>query len=434
MVVDNDFTSGLKMPEEVPLFRGRRQTMPLEQILREVRTTAALPLEQAQTLPPEVYTSDAFFAWEEQNILRRDWLCVAHTSQLAAPGDFIALDLAAEPLIVVHGKDGVIRTLSRVCPHRAMDILPPGGEQCGQTRFLSCPYHAWTFELDGTLKGAPEMQLATCFDRTETGLRSYRTEVWQGFVFVNLSGDAESLSKLCSDMGDDLAAWSPEDLEVVVEMSWDCPFNWKLLVENFMECYHHVGTHAKTLQPMMPARECWTEEERPAYLREHLPLKESVLAELHANIRVGQEFPLFAEVEPRRTTEWGLFVGYPSLLLFPGPNQFIWYRIDPLTTDHSRLLTCILVPKSYRRLPQFETCLANARQALIDFHSEDMTACAAVQRSLYSTGCQRGRLSHLEMPIWLFHRYLAARSEGHWPTQKNSAAPSQNGRIGAVPA
>src|SRR4051812_19623071 len=110
------------MPEERPLFRGRRQTMPVEEILRDIRETAALPLERSRTLPPETYTSDAFFAWEEENILRHDWLCVAHVSQVPAAGDFITLDLPGEPLVVVRGKDEVIRTLSRVCPHRAMDI------------------------------------------------------------------------------------------------------------------------------------------------------------------------------------------------------------------------------------------------------------------------------------------------------------------------
>ncbi len=235
-------------------------------------------------------------------------------------------------------------------------------------------------------------------------------------------------------MGEDLAAWKPDDLEVVVELSWDCQFNWKVLVENFMECYHHVGTHAKTLQPMMPAKETWTEEERPTYVREHLPLKQSLLDHLTERIAAGTDFPFFTGVEARRTSEWGLFVGYPSLLLFPGPNQFIWYRIDPLSPDRSRLLTTILVPKSYRELPQFERCRETARQALIEFHTEDMTTCSAVQRGLYASGCQRGRLSHLEMPIWLFHRYLAARSEGKWPTDDSPAAASQNGRIGPVPA
>src|SRR3954468_19073164 len=171
---------------DIPLYRARRQQKPLPEILREIRETAALPLERSSTLPPEAYTSDAFFAWETETLLRQDWLCLGHISQIAKPGAFITVDLLGEPLIVVHGKDQVIRTLSRVCPHRAMDIIPPGFEvpgsniadpvaervNAGQTRLFMCPYHAWTFKLDGKLKGAPEMHLAECFDRAETGLRA----------------------------------------------------------------------------------------------------------------------------------------------------------------------------------------------------------------------------------------------------------------------
>ena len=200
-----------------------------------------------------------------------------------------------------------------------------------------------------------------------------------------------------------------------------------------MECYHHVGTHSKTLQPLMPAKECWTEEERSAFVREHLPLKQSVLDELSSAAEEGNEFPLIPGLDQQKRSEWGLFVGYPSLMLFPGPNQFIWYRIDPLTPDRSRLLTTVLVPKSYLDLPQFERCRENAKAALAQFHREDMDTCTAVQRGFYASVHQRGRLSHLEMPVWLFHRYLAARSQGRWPAQDSAAAPSQKGRVGPVP-
>jgi len=430
-------------------FRSRRQQMPVEDIVEDIQQTAALPLPLARTIPAEAYTSDAFFEWELENVLRKDWVCVAHLSQLPNAGDFLNLDLLDEPVIVVHGKDGVVRTLSRVCPHRAMDIMPPGfeipghnpaearpGSPCaGHTRIFMCPYHAWTFELDGKLKGSPEMHEAQCFDRSETSLRTFRTEVWQGFVFVNFDGEAPPLSSLYNEtMAGDLASWNPAEMQVIYEEAWDCEFNWKVLVENFSECYHHIGTHAKTLQPIMPAKECWTEEERAGYIREHLPLRESAIDALKEAMAAGVEFPFIETLSERSRAEWGLFIGFPSFLLFSGPNQLVWYRIDPLTPDRSRLLTSVLVPKSFLALPQFEKCKETASTAMVEFHKEDMDTCAAVQRGLYASGYQRGRMSHLEMPIWLFHRYLAARSKGLWPTQEMPAAPSQNGRIGAIPA
>ncbi|MGC3992165.1 MAG: Rieske 2Fe-2S domain-containing protein [Chthoniobacteraceae bacterium] len=151
------------------LFRSRRQQRPLEDILEDIQQTAALPLPMSRTLPAEAYTNDAFYEWEMENILRKDWVCVAHLSQLPQAGDFLNLDLLDEPVIVVHGKDGVVRTLSRVCPHRAMDIMPPGfelpghstaeargGSPCaGHTRIFMCPYHAWTFEPRRQAEGLP---------------------------------------------------------------------------------------------------------------------------------------------------------------------------------------------------------------------------------------------------------------------------------------
>lgn len=434
---------------EFPIYRGRRQRLSVPDILREISAAAELPLEQATTLPAEAYTSDAYFEWEVDNLVRREWMCVAHISQLPGIGDFINLDMIGEPLIVIRGKDGVVRTLSRVCPHRGMDIMPPGygepgsgpadrrasGTACGHTRILMCPYHAWTFELDGELKGTPEMHKAEGFSREDHGLRAWRTETWHGFIFVNFDGNAQPLAEQFSEMSEAVAGWTGlEEMEVIIERAWDCEFNWKVLFENFSECYHHIGAHSKTLQPLMPAKECWTEQEKRNFIFEHLPLKQSVADELNEAIAAGTQFPLREGMDHQRLHEWQIVLAPPCFMLFAGPNQIAWYRLDPLTTDRCRLLTTILVPKGARDLPQFEACHATALQALIDFHSEDMDICAALQRGLYGSGFQRGRMCHLEMPIWLFHRFLAARARGTWPTVDRPPAPGQNGRVGPVPA
>src|SRR6266851_4051058 len=99
----------------LPIYRGRRQRRNVEEILREIRAAAELPLSQATTLPAEAYTSDAFFDWEVENLLRKDWLCVAHLSQIPRAGDFVNVEMIGEPLMVIHGKDGAVRTLSRIC-------------------------------------------------------------------------------------------------------------------------------------------------------------------------------------------------------------------------------------------------------------------------------------------------------------------------------
>lgn len=417
-------------------------TPDLTDLLAEIEAAAERPLDEAMTLPAGAYTSPEYFAWESKHVFAAEWQCIAHISQLTAPGDFVTLDLLGEPLVVVHGKDGVIRTLSRACPHRGMDIMPPGfgregggiaearaGGGCGHTRLFLCPYHAWTFELDGRLKACPEMHQARGFQRDDWGLAEFRTEVWNGFVFVNLDGTAPtSVAERFAEIHDHIAAWQPETSKIVVERVWECPFDWKVLVENFMESYHHAGAHRKTLQLLMPARDTWTEEERAHYVRCHLPYRDSVRSEMREAEASGGHYGPFPPVPglgEREQAEWGLILGFPHFLLATAPDSLVWYRIQPLGPGRLRLLTTLLVPESTASHPKFSEWLAGGEEAAIAFHLEDMECCTAVQRSYASRGYQRGRLSHLEMPIWLLQRYLAARVRGTWPTHDRPAAPSQ---------
>ena len=425
--------------------RTAQMPLALEEIQRRVVEAGARPLNRATTLPAQAYTSEEFFGWEMSRLLRPGWHCVAHVSQIPAPGDFLNLDLMGEPLIVVRGKDDSISVLSRVCPHRSMDILPQGfgyeghspaevrgGQRhCGHTRLFLCPYHAWTFELDGRLKACPEMQLAEQFCRDDFFLKPFRAEVWQGFVFVNLDGEAPPLAGGVDEMAADLAAFHLDEMQLVIAREWDCHFNWKVLVENFMESYHHLGIHHKTLQPMMPARDTWTEQERRRYVRAHLPYKDSVrdaYREFAASGDFSNALPPLPGLSDMQGSEWGLFLIPPTFLLATAPDRVIWYRLQPLGPDRLKLLTTTLVAPEAMSLPNFEHLREQTAKQLTDFHLEDMEVCTAVQRGFYASGWQPGRLSHLEMPVWLFQRYLAARIRNIWPTEDGHAAPSQRPR------
>ncbi|HTB79256.1 MAG TPA: SRPBCC family protein [Opitutaceae bacterium] len=422
--------------------RTAQPPLSVADIQRGICEAADLPLSRARTIPAQAYTSEEFFEWEVRHLLRGGWQCVAHLSQIPQAGDFLNLDLIGEPLIVVRGKDDVVRVLSRVCPHRAMDIMPEGfgygghgpaeakagAPACGHTRIFLCPYHAWTFELDGRLKACPEMHQADGFVRDEIGLKPFRSEVWEGFVFVNLDGQAPPFAEGLTGMAADLAAYRMRDMKLVIAREWDCPFNWKGLVENFMESYHHLGIHHKTLQPMMPARNTWTEQERRHYVRSHLPYKDEVREEYRAFEARGdfsEDLPPVTGLSEAQKSEWGLFLIHPTFLLATAPDRVIWYRLQPLGPDRLKLLTTTLVAPDVVARENFARLRDKTAQSLVDFHLEDMEVCTAVQRGLYASGWQPGRLSHLEMPVWLFHRYLAARIRGVWPTEDRPAAPSQ---------
>ncbi len=422
--------------------RTAQRRLSLEAIQRGVSEAAARPLNRATTLPAQAYTSEEFFDWELDQVLRAGWQCVAHRSQIPAPGDYLNLDLLGEPLIVVHGKDGAIRVLSRVCPHRSMDIMPDGfgyeggapkvgrdgRPDCGQTRLFLCPYHAWTFDLDGHLKACPEMHEAEGFCRDEFFLKPFATEVWHGFIFVNLDGAAPPLAAGLTEMAQDVAAFRLDEMKLVIAREWDCPFNWKVLAENFMESYHHLGIHHKTLQPMMPARDTWTERERRHYVRAHLPYRDSVrdaYREFEAKGDFSEALPPLAGLSEAQKSEWGLFLIFPSFLLATAPDRVIWYRLQPIGPDRLKLTTTTLMSPAALALPRFEALRDQAAEQMTAFHLEDMQVCSAVQRGYYASGWQPGRLSHLEMPVWLFHRFLAARIRGVLPTDDTPSAPGQ---------
>jgi phenylpropionate dioxygenase-like ring-hydroxylating dioxygenase large terminal subunit len=401
--------------------------MSLESLQNRIVSAAERPLLQGVTFPPKAYTDPDFYEFEVENILKRQWHAVGHVSQTPNPGDYFNLELLGEPMVVVRGKDSQIRVLSRVCPHRGMDVNPTeyGRPAKGNARFLLCPYHFWSFDLDGRCKGAPEMQRAEGFSRKEVGLAAFRSEVWNGFIFVTFSPDIQPVAEFYRAMGEKVAEWQLDKLEVVAELEWDCPFNWKVMIENFAECYHHLGAHAKTFEPMFPAKTCWSEEENPAFTVAHLPLVRKLadgVREGNSEVRTFLDIPTVA-MEHR--VEWYVYVGYPTFLLFNAPDRVFWYRVLPDGPQHIKLLTTLMVTPESRKLPDFEERLKSEIDMLKRFHTEDMEVCAAVQKGMNSTTFRSGRLSHLEVPIWHIQRYLARkiREVREGPPPKEIAPP-----------
>ena len=146
------------------------------------------PATEARLLPPICYTSPEFFGFEMQSIWSHDWIAVGRESQIPNPGDFFTLTMAGEPLVVVRGNGGEINVLSAVCRHQGM-IISDGAGNC---KALQCPYHLWTYGLDGRLMGAPAMERSVDFDHADFCLPSMKVEVWNGFIFVNVSSPARS--------------------------------------------------------------------------------------------------------------------------------------------------------------------------------------------------------------------------------------------------
>jgi phenylpropionate dioxygenase-like ring-hydroxylating dioxygenase large terminal subunit len=399
---------------------ARADATDLGKIVAGIAAAAAMPLERATTLPRDAYTDEAYFAHEREAVLASGWLCVAHVSQIGEPGRFVAVEAAGEPLVVTRDAANQIHVLSRVCPHRGTDILHAAFERPreGRAKRLICPYHAWSFELDGRLGSCPEMDRAKDFDPAAARLKAVRSEIWHGFVFVNLDGRASPLAEQYAAFGEIIAPWNVEAMQVAIELDWECEFNWKVLCENWMESYHHMGIHHDTLQRTMPARTTWTDLAHPHFIRCHLPFREAETRRVREAREGGTALPGFKALPGltlEQETEWGLFLGLPTFMFLTMRDRVLWYRVEPLSASRSRLKTMTLVSRDAMTSPGFEEALVSERKMLSDFHREDMQVNTALQIGLGSRYAAQGRLSHLEEPIWHIQRYLAARLAARCP-------------------
>ena len=172
---------------------------------------------------------------------------VCRLDRIARSGDRYATTIAGHPVVAVRDGDDV-RVLTNVCQHRWSTVAEPG---CSQGRNLVCPYHRWSYGLDGHLQAAP---LAGAFCLDDVALPEVRHEVWLGFVMANLDGGAEPLGPSVAGLTEILAPWRVDELVTVASRTYPSTWNWKVMVENWIECYHHIGSHRDTVESRNPAR------------------------------------------------------------------------------------------------------------------------------------------------------------------------------------
>ncbi|MBZ9761712.1 aromatic ring-hydroxylating dioxygenase subunit alpha [Mesorhizobium sp. CA8] len=198
------------------------------------------------SLDARYYTDPAIFDLEKERIFFRNWQFIAHSSEIPNAGDYVTRKIIDQEIIIVRGQDDEIRAFYNVCVHRAHTLVRGDGN-CG--RVMTCAYHAWSYNLDGTLRGAPNHKQVEGFDRAKVRLSDVRVEIFSGFIFVNLDPDARPLRDLTGDLDKQIAAFVPNhnDLRFLVEKRIEHDCGWKVSVENFNECYHCLVVH-KTLR------------------------------------------------------------------------------------------------------------------------------------------------------------------------------------------
>ncbi|MBI1877597.1 MAG: aromatic ring-hydroxylating dioxygenase subunit alpha [Chloroflexi bacterium] len=196
------------------------------------------------TLPRQYYTSEQIFREETQHIFYERWVCVGRVEQIPNPGDYFVQQVGTESLIIVRTRSLEIRAHYNVCRHRGARLCSNGGQRHFREA-IQCPYHAWTYNLEGQLIGAPHMNEVESFDKREYPLYSAQVHLWEGFIFISLAAQPQPFDEdnLFAALSEKFMSWHMAKLHSAHRIEYDVQANWKLLVENYSECYHCPLVH-----------------------------------------------------------------------------------------------------------------------------------------------------------------------------------------------
>ncbi len=359
---------------------------------------AAKPLEEAWTLPAAAYTNPEIGELEKERVLRQSWLPVARVEQIEKPGDFLCIDLLDQPLMIVHGHDGEIRVMSRVCLHRGAPIA----EGAGNKKLFVCPYHAWSYTNDGKLKKAPLMDGARGFDESNCRLPEVRTEIWNGFILVNFDDDADDLAPQLEGFDDLIANYRPGEMHIAKTLEFDSHWNWKVLVENFMEAYHHIAIHSRTFEPSFHARDSKVIDDEGQWSVLHMPA---------AKAEAPPGLPLIDGLEDWQKTDLIAAAVFPYFLLAFQGNSAVWYEVQPISQTRLTLKIHVLVPESTLEREDAAELIEESAMAVNVIHHEDIGANDMVWKGLNAPLTKQGRLSPLERSIWHLNQWWIAKMQ-----------------------
>ena len=366
---------------------------------QELHANVAQPFNAARAMPKSVYTSAEFLAQEQANIFATEWLCAGRAESLPNPGDYLTTEIAGEPVIVLRDRDGTLRAMSNVCRHRMSTLLTGRGN----TRAITCPYHAWTYNLDGTLRGAPAMGQNEAFCKTDIALPQIRCEDWLGWIMVSSNPDAISPAERLKDVQAllgylDMSTYTETFRE---EFSWAT--NWKVLAENFMESYHLPVCHSGTIGGSVDLARMTCPEGYPSFNYHYITKNDTI------PLSLAHPSNTALHGDQRRIT-WLLSI-YPALLITLTPGYFWYLCLTPDGPGHVNVLYGGGMSADWCNDPDAPAYLASMKALLDDVNVEDKGCVERVYQGLSAKMSSPGTLSHLERPIFEFAQYLASRME-----------------------
>jgi choline monooxygenase len=345
------------------------------------------PFEESYTIPAPWYVDDRVAELERRVVFGGTWQVAARVDQLEKPGQFVTTELAGEPIVVVRSGDGQLRAFYNVCRHHAAAVVT---ETEGSASVLRCPYHGWSYGLDGALKGAPEFEGVCDFDRSRNGLVPVKVAAWEQFVFVNLDASAPPLTEFLGGLVGRVAPLNLASLHFFERRVYSLGCNWKVFVDNYLDGGYHVPHLHKALNSVLDYKQ-YTIENQDRYCLQSSPMVASREDAATSATRQGER-------------AW-YFWQYPNFMI----NLYKGY-MDTNLVFPDGVDRCKVVFDFYFDDASKAAAERNRQSIAVGerVNEEDVGICESVQRGLHSRAYWAGRLSvRREVGEHLFHRLLA---------------------------
>jgi phenylpropionate dioxygenase-like ring-hydroxylating dioxygenase large terminal subunit len=370
-----------------------------KELLRELKRVADLPLGAAVAKPAGLYRSEEIHRLERERIFAHEWLCAGRTAEIPDPGDYLTFSILEQPIFVIRGDDGAVRSFSNVCLHRMMPLL----EGRGTIRRAVCPYHAWSYDLQGRLVGAAYMQRSDGFARQGQCLPEIRTEIWNGWIYVTLDPAAPALAPRLAPLQALVDRYGMTEYVPVIHQDHLWQTNWKLLNENFMEGYHGPIVHRRTVGARVDVEDVQFDNQIHEAFAYQLFTKEEGSA-------YGIAHPDNRRLEGRWRRTAVLPTVYPSHMYSLSPD-YLWYlslRPEGPGQVHVRIGVA-LAPEVHAAQADLPAFVETMTGFFDQVNGEDRAIVEGLYRGAAAPLARGGQLSWLEREIHEFTGYLARR-------------------------
>ena len=357
------------------------------------------PLSRAMTLPPRCYSDPLWLEKEQQRLFRQGWVAIGRCDYWQAPGHFKAMEIAGVPTVVLRDKQGDLRAYANSCRHRGMKLLE--GE--GHCKVLMCPFHGWTYDLGGVLISTPRMETCERLDMEQLGLVEFQVGERDGFVFICMDSDQETLDQWLGDFSEVHAPWKLEQLTStrIREFQVDC--NWKLFIEVFNEYYHLPYVHPDSIT------EYYDEPDGADIVIGEYTTQFGVTRGTAALLEQDRThaLPVTPGLNGRNATGTRYTWVYPNLTFAACFDSLWMYQAYPMGVDRCQVVQTVCFPDSSLEVDDF----ASRAQAYYDrvdtALNEDLPFLIAQQRGISSPFARQGRFSALEPSVGNFACWYA---------------------------